>query len=406
MEAVAKSVVRVSGSPELPRGIKYVSFEGPGGYAVAAKRYFLALAQSGIPVTWTPMVENARGRLGYKPSKTMQYQDSELAPYCSLEIDYDTVIVHTTPEYFPMWIERERGKRIIGCTVWETDLLPRHWKKLLNSVDALTVPCKWNRKVFFEDGITVPIHVVPHIALEPCNDVAAWPGVSSEDFVFYSINVWTNRKCMWSTIEAYLNAFCVDDPVCLIIKTSKLDYSIAAPWWARHLGYRNTTLSKAHFEEILARYPKPAKIVFLDEVLSDLDMRQLHQRADCYLSLCRSEGWGMGAFDACAYGNEVIMTGYGGQLDYLPPHLAHLVDFRLIAVKDPYPWSQADSRGLWAEPDVKHASTIMRKVFEDRALGPKRARQLQQFVCSTFSSEKVLESFMQAVRRPPPPGIS
>ena len=41
-------------------------------------------------------------------------------------------------------------------------------------------------------------------------------------------------------------------------------------------------------------------------------------------------GGGWGAFEAARLGKPVIMTGYGGQLDYLDAELSHLVDYTLV----------------------------------------------------------------------------
>src|SRR5262245_66669261 len=105
----------------------------------------LALRNCGVPITWTPMVAGNSGYIQFPGSIN---HDSELASICNLKISYDTVIVHTVPEYYPMWAKQEKGKRLIGYTVWETDHLPHHWPQLLNPLDRIFVPCNWNREVF------------------------------------------------------------------------------------------------------------------------------------------------------------------------------------------------------------------------------------------------------------------
>ena len=53
------------------------------------------------------------------------------------------------------------GKKVVGMTVWETETLQAHCPETLNRMDALVVPCHWNREVFLANGITRPIGVVP-----------------------------------------------------------------------------------------------------------------------------------------------------------------------------------------------------------------------------------------------------
>jgi len=372
------------------RGIKYVSMHGPGGYAVAAKRYMLALAKAGIKVSWTPMVAARSGPLGYAPSFESSSPDPELSQYCNAKFEYDTVVVHMVPEYYPLWRGLEPDKKIIGCTVWETDLIPKHWKDLLNICDSLIVPCNWNREVFIKDGVTTPIAVIPHVALPTRKkDVQFWPNIGENEFVFYTINTWTIRKSIWLTIEAFLKAFTARDPVCLVIKSTIEDYTVPARRWRKLFGLTERPLVKKRLQKILAGYENPAKIIYIDEVLSDHQIDKLHQRGNCYVSLCRSEGWGIGAFDACAYGSPVIITGFGGQVEYLPDEYANLVRYKLVNVVDPIAPDSYREDSFWAEPDIPHAIEILRSTFENQKDAKEKALKLQSFVCREFSESKI-----------------
>ena len=83
------------------QGVKYVSLREPSGYGVAARRYLLALTGAGVPVTWTPMVLGSGWRLGYEPYLARTISDPQLASICNVTIDYNTLLVHAVPEYFP-----------------------------------------------------------------------------------------------------------------------------------------------------------------------------------------------------------------------------------------------------------------------------------------------------------------
>ena len=85
-------------------------------------------------------------------------------------------------------------------------------------------------------------------------------------------------------------------------------------------------------------------------------------RADCYVSLHRAEGFGLTMAEAMAMGKPVIATGYSGNLDFMDPGCAYLVDYELTTVGpgiDIYP-----EDGIWAEPSVDHAAALMRRVVE------------------------------------------
>jgi glycosyltransferase involved in cell wall biosynthesis len=367
---------------KFPRGIKYISMHGIG-YGVAAKRYLLALAQTNIPLTWTPMVQGNAWKLGYEPFLGNSLQETFLDGFCNKKIEYDTVIIHTVPEYYPKWIEVEKNKKIIGCTVWETTAIPKHWKDLLNSTDQLIVPCQWNKEVFQNCGVTKPIVVIPHVMEEqelPKTENIF--DISQTDYVFYSINMWIERKCIWKTIEAYCEAFTGNDATLLVVKTSRIDFT------KRFLGKYFWT-SKMALNKLLKKYKNPPKIKLITRELTDKELLQLHARGDCYISLCHSEGWGLGAFDAAKFAKPVIMTGFGGQLDYLDKDLSNLVKYDLVSVVDKLAPNSYSSDQQWAEPDLRHAKELLKYVFENREQVKEKAILLQKQIKEKFNSQAI-----------------
>ena len=381
-----------------PKGIKYVSLADSAGYGIAARRYLLALSTTGIPLTWSPMVHGMAWGLGYQPFEGRSIGDPELDSFCNLGIEYDTVILHLVPEYYPRWIRREQGKKIVAYTVWETDKIPNHWPPLLNAVDGLMVPCNWNKEVFKECGVTTPIWVIPHICKarsEPINSQRRW-GIRSKDYLFYSINAWSERKANSKLIEAFLRAFTSGDKVTLLIKTGFRDGTRFKPgsFWRY---FQSLFLDNVPMRVYALRrkYPSPARIKLITRHLKDQDVRFIHQRGDCYVSLCRGEGWGLGAFDAAAAGNPVIMTGYGGQLDYLSPDLAYLVDFSLVPVRSRlYSYTRDQN---WAEASVEHAAQLMRRVFENQEIASTKGVQLKAVIDTNFNKSVIAKRLMGAL---------
>jgi glycosyltransferase involved in cell wall biosynthesis len=373
------------------RGLKYISLYETSGYGHAARSYLYGIKANGIPFTWTPMVTGQALGLGYEPFAGDTIGDPELDPFCNKPIDYDRVIVHTVPEYFPYWIKRESNKRIVGYTVWETDRIPRHWPALLNMVDRLLVPCRWNREVFRRCGVTTPIDVVPHISeeKEPMGDELPRERESSP-YVFYTIGPWTARKSIWNTIRCYLDTFTVYDRTLLIIKTSNKDFT--KRFFIGGFGSTRRAVST-----ILRDYGNPAEIMLIDDEISDESINALHRKGNCYVSLCRSEGWGLGAFDAAGCGKPVIITGFGGQLDYLPPDFAFLVNYAMTPVTDRVGRKSYTKDQHWAEPDVKHASSFMRQVFEKSDEAKAKGTMLRKHIRETFNRKTVIEKMLRAI---------
>ena len=375
------------------KGIKYVSFHEASGYGTAARRYLRGLKNMGIPFTWTPMIPGKAWRMGYQPFLGREIENSEFSPFCNISLEYDVLIVHTVPEYYPIWAAREPGKRVIGMTVWETDRIPDHWPRLLNQVDHLLVPTHWNQKVFENCGVSTPIDVIPHIIseAEPRNQEILWE-IDPNDYVFYTIGTWTTRKAIWNTIRSYLNTFTAQDQTVLVIKTSRKDFTRRN--FLRH--FKDTATAR---QKILVHYPHPAKIKLITDQLNEEDILKLHQRGDCYISLCRSEGWGLGSFDAAGFGNPVIITGFGGQTEYLPKDLAFLVDYKIIPVVDKVGQASYSSNQNWAEPDLSLASKLMRQVFEHRREARVKGEKLRQQVKKNFNEKVITKKLIYAITR-------
>ncbi len=137
--------------------------------------------------------------------------------------------------------------------------------------------------------------------------------------------------------------------------------------------------------------------MLITDELNEEDMLRLHHRGDCYVSLCRSEGWGLGAFDAAGYGNPVIITGFGGQLEYLPGDLAFLVNYKIVPVSDRIGKASYSTNQNWGEPDILHASRLMRWVFEHPTEAKAKGERLKKHVRENFSETVIIEKLISAI---------
>src|SRR5690606_26537154 len=133
-------------------------------------------------------------------------------------------------------------------------------------------------------------------------------------------------------------------------KTSAKDNTRKSRHW-RNAFRRRFPPVKGSAAAVAARYPDaPPWRLVADEQLTEQEMHALHELGDAYVSLARAEGWGLGAFEAALRGKPVVMTGYGGQLDFLRPESAWLVDYDMVPVYEPI-WSASYTPSdSWAEP--------------------------------------------------------
>lgn len=77
-------------------------------------------------------------------------------------------------------------------------------------------------------------------------------------------------------------------------------------------------------------------IYFIDEVLSRRKMYALINLIDVYVSLHRSEGFGLIPGEAMFLGKPVIMTNWSGNLDLMTPDNSCGVNYQLVKIEKNY----------------------------------------------------------------------
>ena len=368
------------------KGIKYISptFDNSG-YARASRGNILALHKLGIPLTLAPIsFEKLRPDLG---------KDGEvLQSLVNREIDYNIVIIHSTPEF---WAKlREPDRTNIGYTVWETSRLHPDWPGYINnSVDKVLVGCRWNKDVFKTSGVEVPIGVVPHgINMEEFDGVKPYKvaGVDNDTYMFYSVFQWTERKHPLAMIKGYWYEFKEEDNVALVLKTYRGDYSEGEKNAIR------TSLNKLKSVTPMDYYPP---VYLISHMLSEAEIAGLHARGDCYVSFDRGEGFGLSPFQAGAYGNPIIVTGYGGAREYAKETNSYLIDYVLTPVFGmPWsPWYRGEQ--LWAEPDVLHGAGLMRKAYENPGEANKRGQLLKKYISKNFTWNEIGKRIVEELKK-------
>jgi glycosyltransferase involved in cell wall biosynthesis len=102
---------------------------------------------------------------------------------------------------------------------------------------------------------------------------------------------------------------------------------------------------------------------FLHDYLSNHEVHPLIAASDAYVSLHRSEGFGLTLAEAMALGKPLIATDYGGSADFTTVSGSFPVPYRLMEIAEndgPYP-----AGALWADPDLDAAAAAMRRVASD-----------------------------------------
>jgi glycosyltransferase involved in cell wall biosynthesis len=379
--------------------LRYIAEDELVGYAEGAERLVRALRSCGVAVEYRGL---ALGRDGVPCSLRRHsrdpYPDERAAP------DAPT-IARMVPPRIPQVREANRRGPLVWQTVWETDRLPRHWVRLLDAVDRVIVPTEWNRAVFAASGVTTPIAVVPHVACDPVPGDAGVPLDLPDDVVvFYTISQWVSRKQPAADLRAFLDAFTADDPVAFVIKTSPFTGSAESVDWAGSSPLVGTTMFE--IAKIMRAHPRPPPVRVEVTDWPRARIAGLHTRGDCFVSLSHGEGWHFGAFDAAAYGNPVVTTGWGGPLEYLDPDASYLVGHDLEPVHHVDAVTYAPDQ-RWAVPRHDHAVALLREVAADLAAARARAEPQRERVLRDFAGPKVVATLGDEVPElliPPPDG--
>lgn len=396
--------------------IKFVSYLEPSGYGLAGVAYVRGLVNAGVPVHWQPLRRAGADMLPWQRQQEdapawlqTVASDASLADLPALlaataaPVRHDTVVIQTVPEFMGKFLEA--GRRNVGYTTWETDRLPSHWSPLLNQLQRIVVPCRFNAEVFAAGGVTVPIRVVPHIRRHQWNPFTPRElqhlrqqlQLPSGNFVFYSIaDWWGGRKNIEGLLRAYAAAFTSTDAVSLILKTSEFA-SAGGPHFPR-LPTRQLVLSLLEQLAKDLRRPLPHIALVANDRLSGRDIDGLHELGDAYVSLTRGEGWGLGAFDAATRGTPVLMTAWGGQTEFLGEQWAGAIPYRL-GPADVWPPEKPSfySSQRWANADETAAATLMWQVVSNPAYFRAETVAQAEWIANRYDEGKVSRELLAAL---------
>ncbi len=308
-------------------------------------------------------------------------------------------VVCVNADMFP-WFASAAGPRFfeghhtVGVWWWELSTIPPRFADAFRHVDEV-----WVGSRFIADALSavapVPVLRMPmplswQVAEPLRPGEYGWPDAFT--FLYsYDYNSLFARKNPLGAIDAYTRAFGPDDGTALVLKSIN---------HARH--------PELHAQVVDAVAGRP-DIVIIDGYLAPRDKDRLMNSCDAYVSLHRSEGFGLTMAEAMYLGKPVIATGYSGNVDFMDERNSWLVDYELVAVgagSDPYP-----AEAQWADPDLDDAARAMREACEDREEAGRRAargaHELRDRYSPTASGQAMLQRLQSiATHIDPDPPVS
>ncbi len=264
------------------------------------------------------------------------------------------------------------GRYNIGYWHWELPEFPDNWIANTDYLNEIWAPSN-----FVAEAIAlkspIPVVKIPHsiqVQIAQQRD-RNYYGLPNDAFLFlmmYDIKSFQERKNPQGTIQAFKKSFAPDDQsVGLVIKVNGLRD-------------RSNSLEINVLKDEIGGY---SNIHLIVDTFTRNDTYALMSVIDCYVSLHRSEGFGLGMAEAMYLGKPAVATNWSSNTDFMKFNNSCLVKCELVQLGRKY--GPYESYQYWAEPDVNDASEYMKKLKEDPEYYRSIAHEGQTYIRSNYS---------------------
>jgi glycosyltransferase involved in cell wall biosynthesis len=355
-------------APALPRppfGVNLVGYlQAELGVAEVARQVVGALDAQDVPVLPIGIVA-PNSRQGHEYPHIDQFANPFAVNLLCVNADQTPHVARQAGDAFLA------GRHTIGLWWWEVSAFPDYFRAAFDVVDEV-----WAGTTFVADTLRAvspkPVVRVPMpVTLPPgIHADRARFGFEAEDVVYlyiYDYNSIFERKNPLGLVEAFRRAFPDDGALGARLVLKCINHEQHADQHAR----------------VVAATAGREDITILDRYLSAADKDALLASCDAYVSLHRSEGFGLTCAEAMLLGKPVVATAYSGAADYMLPGHSLPVRYDLVGVgpgNEPYP---AD--GVWAAPDLDEAAAHLRVLAQDADLRRRVGDRARAFIEREFS---------------------
>lgn len=341
------------------------------GLGEGARATIRAVEAAGIPFVINNCTFNIHRKLD---SSYKNFTEDNPYPINIVQVNVDwlgTFINDVSPEYF-------KDRYNIGFWAWELQDFPQDWKQAFNIFNEVWTPSNYCVESIAMASPVPVIKVMHSISLSKPSLGRKELGLPSDKFIFLFMFDFCSefeRKNPAATIAAFKQAFgkLNNEDVLLVIKSSN----------AKHFPNQQ--------KQLKALVEGEPSIKLIDGYLLRDELNTLIYTCDCYVSLHRSEGFGLTMAEAMFYGKPVIATAYSANLEYMNVGNSFLVKYDLVTLTDNL--GQYKKGNLWAEPDIEHAAYLMRYVFnnyeEAKQVGKRAAQEVNLFLNPQVIGSKI-----------------
>lgn len=354
--------------PLQGRGVNLIGYiRAEMGVGQAARGLARAMDAIGIPFT---VIDYEHGNPARKGDSTWSHKIVERPVYA---LNILNVNADLTPE------ARERlgpgvfeGRYTIGYWVWELPEFPDRWLSSFDHVHEVWVPSEFVRQAVARKS-RVPVVRVPYAVEKSTGPFLERPYFKLPEGRFLFLTMYDTysvrkRKNPEGAIAAFREAFAPDNEnVGLILKVNNY--------------------VEAEGEKLRELIGDRRNIYLIDRTLSRYEVDSLMACCDCFVSLHRSEGFGLPIAETMALGKAVIVTQWSGNVDFTDESCAACVDYRIQPLGEDY--GPYEARQQWAEPNIETAARWMRDLSDDSALARRLGAAGERKISETLSDKSV-----------------
>ncbi|MBD2481314.1 glycosyltransferase [Planktothrix sp. FACHB-1365] len=338
----------------------------------------------------------------WKPSKQLLSREAEdiLDRIPVPETDQKADV--TLRVYCPFNLTASPSKRtaIFGCTEW--GIVPRsilkgmkidcfreahrHWDTLI------ITSSHWSREGFIRSGavpervVVIPLgvdtqiyHPLPEEKRQELRQQLGW----NDSFIFLNIGVmWNERQGIDRILKAFARITEKYPDARLVLKGRDAIFPSKD-----HL--KQATKDSLNDEEIQR---VSTRMRYIGNNLSSLEMAQLYQAADAYVSPYSAEGFNLPVLEAIACGVPVICTDGGPTDDFTNETLV----YKIKSTFDQITLPSGEIR-FFLEPDQEHLFALMEKVIEQENFYQTLQKIGPNFVEQNFTWKIIVEQLLKVL---------